>query len=113
MAGLRSGGRGAPQGGDQVGQLPQAAGGEDQWRAGGERDGAGRLDAAGRQQLPPAVGSLDHQMRLALVALAPHHGHELACQRVMGRDDPHAFDVTRMQLLSLMVGVAPATRKGR
>jgi hypothetical protein len=47
-------------------------------------------------------------MRLALVALAPHHGHELAGQRVMGRDDPHAFDVTRMQLLSLMVGVSPA-----
>jgi hypothetical protein len=105
MAGLRSGGRGAPQGGDQVGQLPQAAGGEDEWRSGGERDGAGRLDAAGRQQLPPAVGSLDHQMRLALVALAPHHGHELACQRVMGRDDPHAFDVAGTRLLSLLVGV--------
>jgi hypothetical protein len=44
-------------------------------------------------------------MRLALVALAPHHGHELACQRMMGRDDPHAFDVTRMRLLSLMAGV--------
>jgi hypothetical protein len=108
MAGLRSGGRGAPQGGDQVGQLPQAAGGEDEWRAGGERDGAGRLDAAGRQQLPPAVGPRDHQLRLALVALAPHHGHELACQRVMGRDDPHAFDVTRMQLLSLLADVPPA-----
>jgi len=48
-------------------------------------------------------------MRFALVTLAPHHGHELACERVMRRDDPHAFDVVGMRLLSLLAGVRVAT----
>jgi hypothetical protein len=63
----------------------------------------------GRQQLPPTVGPLDHQMRFALVPLAPHHGHPLACQRVVCRDDPYAFDVAGTRLLSLMAGVRAAT----
>jgi hypothetical protein len=32
-------------------------------------------------------------VRLALVLFASHHGHQLTRQRVVRRDDPHAFDV--------------------
>jgi hypothetical protein len=44
-------------------------------------------------------------VRLALVSLAPHHSHQPACERMVRRDDPHAFDLTGIQLLSLMAGV--------
>ena len=60
---------------------------------------------AGRQELAPAAGPLDHQVGRALVPLAPNHPDQLPRQRVVLRRDPNPFDVTGRGLLNMVVAV--------
>jgi hypothetical protein len=59
----------------------------------------------GRQELATPVWPLDHQMGRALVPLAPDHPDQPPRQRMVRRRNPDPFDVTGIQLLSLLVAV--------
>ena len=60
---------------------------------------------AGREELTPAAGPLDHQVGRALVPLAPNHTDQLPRQRVVRRRDPNPFDMTRRGLVTMAVAV--------
>ena len=59
----------------------------------------------GREELPPAVGPLDHEVGRALVPLAPDHPDKPPGERVVRRRDPHTFDVAGMTLISVLAVV--------
>jgi len=94
---------------DQLGQRPQRARRKPERFGRRGRDRAGRLGMSGRQELASPVWPLDHQMRGALVPLAPDHPNQSPCQRMVWRRNPDSFDVTEIQVISLLVAVFNAT----
>ncbi|MFC7739471.1 hypothetical protein ACFQX4_27860, partial [Roseomonas sp. GCM10028921] len=105
MAGLRIRGWRVSQHGHQIGQRPQAARSEHELWNRGERSRTSGFGMTGGQKLSPPVGALDHQMRLASMARAPHHRDQLTSQRMMRSSNPDPFEVCGSGLISLMAGV--------
>jgi hypothetical protein len=65
----------------------------------------------GRQELTPPVGPLNHQVSRTVVPLAPDHSDQLPRERMVWRRNPHPFDVTAIQVISLLVAVCGAPRR--
>jgi hypothetical protein len=98
----------------QVEQRPQAARREQERRCRRQRQVASGIRAArGKELAPDAIKALDDQMKFTAVALAAHDGNPSPGERMMCRGDTHAFDVPGRNLLSLLVGVTPATSAAR
>ena len=94
----------------QTDQGSQTSGCEREGRCRQQRPAIGGLGAAGWDELPAAaIGPLDDQVRFPAAPLATHDGDQLPGQRVMRRRDADAFDVTGINLLSLLAGVPSAT----
>jgi hypothetical protein len=58
----------------------------------------------GWQKLPRSIEALNHKMRLACTAQAPNHRRQLTKQWVMRRRNPHPFDRTTRNLITMMAG---------
>ena len=92
-------------------QRPQAARREQERRRWPQQSASGFRAASGKELAPPAIEALNDQVSFTAVALAAYHRDPSPGERMVRRGDTDAFDVPGGNLLSLLVGVPPATKR--